>query len=276
MQAPDGTRVNAAHGFLGMLARLVSEWDPARLACATDEDWRPRWRVELIESYKTHRTDEPEAEAGPLGWAEPGLDEQVPVIYELLRRCRVAVVGAPKFEAEDVIGTLAHRLEGEILIVSGDRDLFQLVKDPDVKVIYPRRGVGNVAVVDESYIEEKYSVPGRAYLDYAVLRGDPSDGLPGVRGVGEKTASSLVERYGSLEEVINAAVADPKGALGKVAMSLDYLDRALKVVAVRTDVALGELDLTRPREPPDTQTYAYAKRYGLLGAVRRLVAALTS
>lgn len=258
--------VNAAHGFLGMLARLVADQNPDRIACASDEDWRPEWRVELIASYKTHRTEIPES---------PELEAQFPVIFEVLELCGVRVVGAPDYEAEDVIGTLCERARGEVAIVSGDRDLFQLVRDPDVRVLYPRRGVSDLLVVDEAEIERRYGIPGRAYGDFALLRGDPSDGLPGVRGVGEKTASALLAKYGSLEAVVEAAITGPgTGALGKVAASIDYLERAVRVATIRRDVPLPDVDLSRARSDPDEQVFAVAERYGLTGVARRLVAAL--
>lgn len=270
---PDGTPINATFGFLGMLARLIRDHDPSFIACATDEAWRPEWRVELISAYKSARALPGSAQEQ----AEVRLEPQMPILFELLEACGVPVVGHPEYEAEDVIGTLAARAGGPVAIVSGDRDLFQLVRDPDVWVLYPKRGVTEVAVVNEAYIEERYGIPGRAYLDFAVLRGDPSDGLPGVRGIGEKTASSLLTKYGSLEKIVEAAQASPGGmALGKVARELDYVERAVRVVTIPTDLRLPAVDLTRPRKGLDERTEALAKRYGLLGPVRRLVAALRS
>jgi 5'-3' exonuclease len=270
--APDGTPVNAAYGFLGMLSRLVADHDPDFICCATDEDWRPEWRVELIDTYKTFRAEPGSAQEE----AEDLLEPQVPALLEILQGCRIATMGYPGYEAEDVIGTLARRAPGRVGIVSGDRDLFQLVRDPDVSVLYPRRGVSQVDVVDESYIEARYGIRGRAYLDFAVLRGDPSDGLPGVRGIGEKRAASLVARYGSLDAILDAAAgSDPDAAIAKVRRDLDYVKRAIKVVTIPTDLPLPEVDLARPRHEPDASVYEVAKRSGLLGATRRLVAALT-
>src|ERR671918_2125386 len=201
VRAPDGTAVNAAHGFLGMLARLVGDHDPDFLCCAADESWRPEWRVKLIESYKAERAEPGSAQEQ----AEERLAPQVPIIFEILQMCGIGVVGYPDYEAEDIIGTLAARAPGRVAIVSGDRDLFQLVRDPDIYVLYPRRGVTRLDIVNESYIEEHYHIPGRAYRDFAVLRGDPSDGLPGVRGIGEKLATALVARYGSIDAILEAA-----------------------------------------------------------------------
>jgi len=273
VRAPDGTLVNAAYGFLGMLESLVAQHDPAFICCAADDDWRPEWRVELIDTYKTHRAEPGSAQEQ----AEDLLAPQVPVILEILAGCGIPVVGHPGYEAEDVIGTLAERAPGRVAIVSGDRDLFQLVRDPDIVVLYPRRGVSQVDVVDETYIQTKYQIPGRAYRDFALLRGDPSDGLPGVRGVGEKLAAALLARYGSLDGILEAARGSDRGiALSKVRRDLDYVERAVKVVTIPTDLPIPKVDLTRPRREPDATVLSLAERYGLGGALRRLAAALKS
>jgi 5'-3' exonuclease len=271
--APNGQTVNAAYGFLNMLARLVSDRDPEWLVCATDVDWRPEWRVELIDTYKRHRTEEertPQAD-----WAERQLEHQMPMIEQILSMCRICVVGAAGYEAEDVIGALLPKSKGRIDIVSGDRDLFQLVRDPDVRVLYPKRGVSDLVVVDEAEITRRYAIPGRAYGDYALLRGDPSDGLPGVRGIGEKTASALISKYGSISAVIEAAMTKPAGPLGRVAMDLDYLDKAAQVVLITGDVPVGDPDMSRPRSGFDAALEETAEAYGLSGATKRLIAALS-
>lgn len=269
--APDGSPINAAHGFLGMLARLLTDHDPDFICCATDEDWRPDWRVELIDSYKAMRAEPGSAQES----AEDVLAPQMPVLFEILEGCGIPVMGHPGCEAEDVIGALAERAPGKVGIVSGDRDLFQLVRDPKVYVLYPRRGVSQMDEVNEAYIEARYGIPGRAYRDFAVLRGDPSDGLPGVRGIGEKLASSLVTRYGNLDAILEAAESpDPGMVIGKVRRDLDYVKRAVKVVTIPTDLTLPDTDLARPRHEPDPSLYALAERSGLDGALRRLVAAL--
>ena len=271
VRTPEGAPINAAYGFLGMLARLVADHDPDFICCATDEDWRPQWRVDLLDGYKAVRAEPGSAQEK----AEDLLEAQLPVLFELLERCGVPVVGHPQGEAEDVIGTLAVRAPGRVGIVSGDRDLFQLVRDPLVFVLYPKRGVTQVDVVDETYIETRYGIPGRAYRDFAVLRGDPSDGLPGVRGIGEKLAAGLVTRYGSLDAVIEAAEGPVRSVvLDKVRRDLDYVRRAARVVTIPTDLSIPEVDLTRPRRVPDSEALSVADSYGLGGAVRRLAAAL--
>lgn len=271
VRSPDGRPVNAAHGFLAMLGRLVDDHDPDYICCATDASWRPEWRVELIETYKTHRTEPGSVQQD----TDRELDKQMPIIFELLAQCGINTIGYPDYEAEDVIGALAARAPGPVAIVSGDRDLFQLVRDPDVWVLYPKRGVTLVDRIDEAYIEERYGIPGNAYLDFAVLRGDPSDGLPGVRGIGEKSAVSLLSKYGSLDAIMAAARAEERGTLlDKVRRDLDYVERAVQVVTIASDLPLPDEDLTRPRGEPDEAVYAEAESHGLTGAVRRLVKSL--
>ena len=191
----------------------------------------------------------------------------------------LAVYGHPDDPEISAGGTLAEREAARpgtrVAIVSGDRDLYQLVRDPEVYVLYPVKGVSEMLRVDEAEITRRYSIPGRAYADYAVLRGDPSDGLPGVKGIGEKTAASLLNTHGSLDEVIRAARATPgAGALSRVAAHLDYVERARKVVAIPRDLPLPEIDLDRPRKPAIPEVTALAAALALTGAVGRLSAAL--
>lgn len=272
IRTPEGTPINAAYGFLRMLARLIADQNPDYICCADDEDWRPEWRVELIPEYKSHRAEEGSAQEE----AEEVLDSQVPVAYELLDRCGVKVLGHPGYEAEDIIGTLAARAPGRVGIFSGDRDLFQLVEDPRCFVLYPIRGVSNLDVVDESYIEKRYGIPGRAYHDFAVLRGDPSDGLPGVRGIGEKLASLLIVRHGDLDAIIELAESgEPAGsAISKVRRDIDYVKRARKVVSISTDIPVGKVSLKRPRGPAKKEVLAEAHRYGLRSPIQALLNAL--
>jgi len=277
VRAPDGTSINAAHGFLGMLARLVADHDPARLACAVDEDWRPAWRVGLVPEYKAARV----ASVAPAQQvaADDEVGRQSVYVFKLLEGLGVAVVGFEACEAEDVIGTLAEREAARpgtrVAIVSGDRDLYQLVRDPEIYVLYPVKGVTEMLRIDEAEVTRRYGIPGRAYADFAVLRGDPSDGLPGVKGIGEKTAASLVKTYGSLDDIVAAAREGAgAGALSRVAAHLDYVARARKVVAIPRDLPLPDVDLDRPRKPPIPEVTALAEALGLSGAVGRLSAAL--
>lgn len=275
VRTPKGKPINAAYGFINMLARLVSDRKPDFLAACTDEDWRPEWRVELLPSYKSHRTVE--LRTSTQEKADVDIEDQAPVIFELLGVCGVAVAGVLGYEAEDVIAALASRAEGLVEIVSGDRDLFQLVEDPSVVVLYPKRGVSELVTVDESYISTKYGIPGRAYGDFALLRGDPSDGLPGVPGIGEKTASALIAKHGSISNVIEAALVEGAGGpLAKVRAAVDYLDKAARVVLISAgEVPLPEMDLTRPRSVNKTDVMRVAEENGLQSPVSRLIEALS-
>jgi 5'-3' exonuclease len=281
VRAPDGSPVNAVRGLLDFIARLVHDHRPDALAACMDADWRPQWRVELIPSYKAHRVAE-EVREGPDEEETPEtLGPQVPVIEQVLDAIGLARVGAEGYEADDVIGTLATRAAGPVDVVTGDRDLFQLIDDErGVRVLYPVKGVGSLAAYDDDALRTKYSVEGGArYADLAVLRGDPSDGLPGVRGVGEKTAAKLLAEYGDLDG-IRAAAADPVSRLTPAQRSrfkeaADYLDVAPKVVGVARDLSLPEVDLALPRAPRDPALVEeLAERWGLGGSLRRLLEAL--
>jgi 5'-3' exonuclease len=273
-RAPDGTPVNAVRGFLDMVASLIRTRQPGRLVCALDEEWRPAWRVKLIPSYKTHRLVEGTADAEVV--PDP-LAAQVPVILDILAAFGIATAGAPDYEADDIIGTLASREPGPIEVATGDRDLFQLVDDVrDVRVLYCGKGVAKLEVLDNAAIEGKYGVPAAGYADFAAMRGDPSDGLPGVPGVGDKTAARLIARYGSLDGVL-AALDDPDagfapGLRTKLIDAQDYLAVAPTVVRVARDIALPPIDTTLPTAPRDPERLiALAETWGVASSTRRLV-----
>jgi len=276
LKSPDGQPVNAVRGLLDFIARLVQDHRPDQLVACMDADWRPQWRVDLIPSYKTHRLAEEPAVEGEEEIPDT-LTPQVPVIEAVLDALGIARVGAPGFEADDVIGTLATRAKGPVGIVTGDRDLFQLVDDArGVQVIYPIKGVGSAQIINEAALREKYGVTGAEYADMAALRGDPSDGLPGAKGIGEKTAAQLIREYGDLAG-IRAAAADPLSKLTparrkNILEAAPYLDVALTVVRVATDVPLPDFDPTLPREPLDPMTLEdLATRWGLGTSLTRLL-----
>ncbi|WP_424893082.1 5'-3' exonuclease [Streptomyces sp. XH2] len=280
VRAPDGTPVNAVRGLLDFIARLVQDHHPDDLVACMDFDWRPHWRVELIPSYKAHRVAA-ETAAGPDEEEVPDtLSPQVPVIEAVLDAIGIARVGAVGYEADDVIGTLAGRAAGPVDIVTGDRDLYQLVDDRrGVRVLYPVKGVGTLQPVDEALLREKYGVDGSGYADLALLRGDPSDGLPGVPGIGEKTAAKLLASFGDLAGIL-AAVDDPAAKLTptqrkRLAEAGPYLAVAPKVVRVASDVPLAPFDAALPAEPRDPEVLeALAERWGLGGSLQRLLDAL--
>jgi 5'-3' exonuclease len=279
--APDGTPVNAVRGFMDFISRLVSDYRPSHLVCAWDNDWRPQWRVDLIPSYKAHRVvaaipgPRPDIEEVP----DP-LEVQVPLILEVLEAFGICVVGADGYEADDVIGTLATRAPMPVDVVTGDRDLFQLVDDKaGVRILYIAKGVGNHERVTDEVVVGKYRVLPSQYADFATMRGDASDGLPGVPGIGEKTAASLLLKYGDLPGII-AAAADPgsemsPGPRRRILDAADYLEVAPTVVAVARDIELASYDATLPSAPRDPALVeVLAERYNLDSPVKRLNAVL--
>ncbi len=279
--APDGTPVNAVRGLMDMIARLVGEYHPTDLVCCWDEDWRPQWRVDLVPSYKSHRVVAARPSAVDVEEVPDPLEAQIPIILEVLDAFGICVIGADGYEADDVIGTLATGAGQPVDIVTGDRDLFQLVDDEaEVRVLYVARGVSRHERVDNAWVRAKYGVDARQYADLATLRGDASDGLPGVAGVGDKTAATLLNRFGTIDAVV-AAASDPDsdmgpGPRGKIKAALDYLDIAPEVVAIRRDLDLGSPDLTRPRTPADPDAVvALDEKWDLGSSAVRLVEALS-
>ncbi len=274
LTAPDGTPVNAIRGFLDTIARLVRARRPGALVACLDADWRPAFRVAAIPSYKAHRARPDGSEEVP-----PALTAQLPVIAEVLATLGIATAAASGYEADDVIGTLTAQAAGPVEIATGDRDLFQLVDDSrPVRVIYTARGLTNLEIVDEAAVTARYQIPGRAYADFAVLRGDPSDGLPGVPGVGDKTAAALVRTFGSVETMLAAIDKGhggfPAGSRPKVAAARDYLAVAPAVVRVATDAPVAA-DGTLPVTPADPAALAaLGERWGLGGSLGRAASAL--
>ena len=273
LRGTDGHPVNAVRGLLDFLARFITDYSPSQLACCWDDAWRPSWRVALVPSYKAHRVDHGDVEQVP---AE--LSDQVPLIRECLEALGLPVVGAGDAEADDVIGTLAARAAGPVDVVTGDRDLFQVVDDAKpVRVLYTGRGVASHERVDAAWLQAKYGVAPSGYVDFAVLRGDPSDGLPGVAGIGEKSAARLVADHRDLEGILTAAMAGrlAPALTARLTSAVDYLAAAREVVAVRTDLPLGPLNLARRSAPADPDRFAeLATRLNLGGSADRILAAL--
>ena len=274
--APDGTPVNAVRGFLDMVAHLVRTRRPDRLVACLDLDWRPGFRVAAVPSYKAHRVSPAGGETVP-----DGLVPQVPVLIDVLDRLGITAVGAEGFEADDVIGTLAAAETDAVEVVSGDRDLFQVVRDdPPVRVLYVGRGVRKLEVMGEAEVSARYGIPPRGYADFAVLRGDPSDGLPGVPGIGERTAAALVSRFGSLDGLLAALDSGsdagfPSGSRTRLAAARDYLAAAPAVARVRTDAPVPAHGDALPAEPADPAGLVeLAERWNLDAPLNRLLAAL--
>ncbi|WP_083212359.1 5'-3' exonuclease [Mycobacterium parascrofulaceum] len=287
--APDGRPVNAVRGFIDSLAVVINQQRPSRLVVCLDLDWRPQFRVDLVPSYKAHRV----AEAEPAG--EPDVEEvpddltpQIDMIMELLDAFGIPTAGAEGFEADDVLGTLAARERRDpVVVVSGDRDLLQVVADDPVpvRVLYLGRGLAKATLFGPAEVADHYGVPqhraGPAYAEFALMRGDPSDGLPGVPGVGEKTAAALLAQHGSLEHIL-AAARDPKskmakGLRSKLLGATDYIEAAGQVVRVATDapVSLSTPTDALPLAAGDPQrTAKLATKLGVGSSIARLQKAL--
>jgi 5'-3' exonuclease len=271
--APDGTPVNAVRGFLDLLGRVLRDTRPARLVCCLDLDWRPAFRVAAVPSYKSHRLAENGAEAEP-----ESLAPQVAILLDVLASLGVATAGVDGYEADDVLGTLATREPGPVDVVTGDRDLFQLVDDSKpVRVLYT---VEKMRPYGEGDVAARYGIPGRSYADFAVLRGDPSDGLPGVKGVGEKTAAALVARFGTVEQIVTAlddGAVDgfPAGARAKLEAARAYLLAAPAVTRVTRDLPIPVLDDALPSAPRDPQRLLeLSDTWGLDSPLNRFLSAV--
>ncbi|MEO3933081.1 5'-3' exonuclease [Micrococcaceae bacterium Sec7.4] len=280
----DGTPVNAVRGLLDMIARLTTDYDATHLVACWDDDWRPQWRVDLIPSYKAHRVAEVVAGAPDVEVVPDTLEAQIPMIRRVLELAGIAVVGAAEHEADDVVGTYASHAELPVDVVTGDRDLFQVVDDArQVRVIYTARGMKNLEVLTDVVVVGKYRVLPEQYADYATLRGDTSDGLPGVAGIGEKTAAALLGEYGTLDALLSAAAVAGSGVSASVRSKLaaagDYLKVAPAVVKIVRDLQLPTLEEAGAQlRPVVGDSRAELERLGnewnLGGSVKRLLEAL--
>ena len=277
LTAADGTPVNAIRGFLDMSARLITTYNPNRLVVCLDGDWRPSWRVELFPGYKANRLEDEESEEE----AEPDtLTPQIPILLDLLDEFGIAMVGVDDFEADDVMATYAHTHPGPTRIVTGDRDLFQLVDDArDIKVAYLAKGISAHDLVDLAFISQKYSIPGDRYALFATFRGDASDGLPGVKGIGEKGAALIASHFATIDDAINAArdcdQRLPAALARKIIAGEEYLSIAPTVVNCARNVPLPQVELAMPAAPSDLSgIYELKDKYSLGASVDRLISAL--
>jgi len=274
--APDGTPVNAIRGYLDMTARLVGMYSPNRIVACIEGDWRPSWRVDIFPAYKANRLTEEGGEE-----EEPDLlTPQIPILLDLLDEFGIPMVGVDDYEADDVMATFSVTEPGPTRIVTGDRDLFQLVDDArDIKIVYLARGVSQHDLVDISWVARKYAIPGDRYALFAMFRGDPSDGLPGVRGIGEKGAALIANSFSTVDQALTAAHENHPAltpALSKkIIAGADYLKIVPTLVHCAKDVALPKLDISLPKAPLDlSKIYAMKEQFGLGASVDRLITAL--
>jgi 5'-3' exonuclease len=269
---PGGRQVGAVHGYLGMVTRLTATRRPDEVIHVYDHEWRPVARTDLYAAYKHTRPPEP-----------ADLTRQFELLRRVLDLTGMLQAQTEGWEAEDAIGAfcIEARQSDRLEIVSGDRDLIQVVRDPVVKLLFTIRGVSELLELDEGTVLERYGVPAARYADFAILRGDPSDELPGVPGVGEKTARALVQAYGSLEDLLADADSDSPAAgplRGKPALrarlrdAADYVRVMQRLVPVNAAAPLSVWAGTRD----DAELGELAEETNLKGAVQRLVASLDS
>jgi 5'-3' exonuclease len=274
--APDGTPVNAIRGYLDMTARLVGMYNPNRIVACLEGDWRPTWRTDLFPDYKANRLDDEGEEEEP-----DLLSPQIPILLDVLEAFGIALVGVDNYEADDVMASFAVREKGPIRVVTGDRDLFQLVDDKrDVAIVYLAKGVSQHDLVDIRYVANKYGIPGERYALFAMIRGDASDGLPGILGIGEKGAAVIANQFHTMEEVMASAYDESDERLTpllrkKLIASADYAAIAPQLVHCALDIDLPQVDITKPKKPNNMdEIYQYKNDYGLGASVDRLISAL--
>jgi 5'-3' exonuclease len=273
--SPSGEPVNAIRGYLDMTSKLISIYKPNRLVACIEGDWRPSWRVDLFPEYKANRLDVEGEEEEP-----DTLGPQIPILLDLLEAFQIPIVGVDDYEADDVMASYTVSEPGPIKIVTGDRDLFQLVDDKrKISVVYLAKGIANHDLVDLRWIAQKYDIPGERYALFAMIRGDASDGLPGIRGIGEKGAAIIAKQFNNLEEVMKAAKNNDErltpNLRKKLLESEEYAIIAPKLVHCALDVPLPKLKIDLPRRPDNLdEIYQYQKDYGLGASVDRLIAAL--
>ncbi len=236
-----GRPVNAVRGFLEMVTRILVDHRPERLVAAFDANWRPDFRVEAFPGYKAARPDDP-----------PELPRQFDVLATILDAAGIARAESDGLEADDAIATLVERLDPDerAVVVTGDRDLLALVDDPRVRVLFPVRGTKEMTEFDEAAVAAKYGVPPRLYPAFATLRGDSSDGLPGIPGIGPKRASDLLARFGSIDGILAALEELPARQADAFESGREYLEAMKTVVTLVRDAEVE----TTPSGAPDEQT----------------------
>ncbi|CAB4642885.1 unannotated protein [freshwater metagenome] len=273
--SPSGLQVNAIRGYLDMTSKLINLYKPNRIVACLEGDWRPSWRVELFPDYKMNRLDESGEEEEP-----DTLSPQIPILLDLLEALGLPMLGVDDYEADDLMATFAVNQPGPVRIVTGDRDLFQLVDDKrDVKVVYLAKGIANHDLVDLKWIEQKYEIPGDRYGLFAMIRGDASDGLPGIKGIGEKGAASIAKQFTNLDDVMKAATNDDErlttNIRKKLLESAEYAKIAPKLVGCAIDVSIPEMTIDLPKKPLDTKKIQEIKEeFGLGTSVDRIMNAL--
>jgi len=273
--SPTGQPVNAIRGYLDMTSRLLVKYQPNRIVACLEGDWRPSWRVGLFPDYKLNRLDEEGAEEEP-----DTLGPQIPILLDVLDALGIPLLGVDDYEADDLMATFSVKQPGPVRIVTGDRDLFQLADDErDVKIVYLAKGISNHDLVDLKWIQDKYQIPGDRYALFAMIRGDSSDGLPGIKGIGEKGAMVIANLFKTMPEVMQAAAgADERLSANirkKLLESSQYAAIAPKLVGCALDVAIPEMEISMPKKPKSLEKIIKLKdEFGLGASIDRIMSAL--
>lgn len=271
----EGEPVNAIKGFYEGLATLVQRYRPTEIGICLDGQWRPSWRVALFPGYKLNRVDANEKEEEP-----DLLTPQIEPLLQLAELAGLEIIGADDYEADDVIATLASASKVPVRVATGDRDLFQLLQySDDLRIIYLAKGITSHDLVDRDYVSNKYRIPAERYALYAAIRGDASDGLPGIRGIGEKGAAAIVSEFSSFNQIIEAAKNESPLLKPlhrkKILEDLDYALIAEKLVHCATDVPLPEHNLSAWQDKSDLIAFrTLGKDLGLGSTVEKTIAAL--
>ncbi|MEY2635476.1 MAG: hypothetical protein RIS75_1416 [Actinomycetota bacterium] len=242
LKSPDGRQINAVRGTMDALMHFIDTYEPQHLITAWDFAWRPEWRVNLLPTYKTARVAAEDEEQMP-----DTLSDQVDSVRQILEELGVACIGVEDHEADDVVAQYARESSMKTYVVSGDRDLFQLIDDTrDVSMLYLGTGISKHTFANNDYIAERFGIQAHQYADYSLMRGDASDGLPGVKGIGEKTAAALLQTFGNLDSIVDAAHAGDERIKPRIAASLiehrDYLEAAKQVVVLNREIEVPALD----------------------------------
>jgi 5'-3' exonuclease len=273
--SPTGQPVNAIRGYLDMTSRLLVKYQPNRIVACLEGDWRPSWRVELFPGYKLNRLDEEGAEEEP-----DTLGPQIPILLNVLDALGIPLLGVDDYEADDLMATFSVKQPGPVRIVTGDRDLFQLADDKrDVKIVYLAKGISNHDLVDLKWIQDKYQIPGDRYALFAMIRGDSSDGLPGIRGIGEKGAMVIANLFKTMPEVMQAAASSDErlspNIRKKLLESSQYAAIAPKLVGCALDVSIPEMEISMPKKPKSLEKIVKLKdEFGLGASIDRIMSAL--
>ena len=250
----DGFPINGVKGYLETLIRLKNTYSPEIIIHALDDNWRPEWRTDLLPQYKAHRVlDDNEEEV------DEELERQIEILPQILKILGMQCIGKANFEADDVLASIAND-NSNTLIVSGDKDLFQTVNDKRSNFVHLLGKEGGT-LYTEKIIKQRFGIDAKSYLDYSVLKGDPSDGLPGVKGIGEKTALEIILKFGNIDNLLKNINDTTKISLKQqksIADSVEYINKALKVVKLKNKL---KIKINKPRKPNELSVTKKLKKY---------------